>query len=428
MRTTFRSLASFNYRVWAAGALVSNIGTWMQRTAQDWIVLTQLTQHDATAVGIVMSLQFGPQFLLLPLTGYAADRLDRRRMLVLTQSVMGLLALGLGILTLAGVVHLWHVYLFAFLLGCTTAFDSPTRQSFVAELVGDEHLSNAVALNSTSFNAARLVGPAVAGVLIALIGSGWVFVLNAVSFAAVLGALAMLRPAQFHGRLTRAGKHSGLADGMRHVWGQPDLRAVLLMFFLIGTFGMNFPIYISTMAVSVFHVGAGEFGLLTSSMALGSVTGALLAAGREKPRMMLLAVASLAFGVALTIAAMMPSYRFFAVALFFVGLSTQTFTTTAHSAAQLWSDPFLRGRVIALVMAVSAGSTPLGAPLIGVLANTFGPRWAMVAGASSGFLAAVVGVLALARRRRMGRTRRDGLAGDVRKAASLDSQPGDRIP
>lgn len=399
IRTTFRSLASFNYRLWAAGALVSNIGTWMQRTAQDWIVLTQLTQHDATAVGIVMSLQFGPQFLLLPLTGYAADRLDRRRMLFLTQSAMGLLALGLGILTLTGAVHLWHVYLFAFLLGCTSAFDSPTRQSFVAELVGDAHLSNAVALNSTSFNAARLVGPAVAGVLIALIGSGWVFVLNAVSFAAVLGALAMLRPAEFHRRLARGGKRSGLADGMRHVWGRPDLRAVLVMFFLIGTFGMNFPIYISTMAVSVLHVGASEFGLLTSSMAAGSVTGALLAAGREKPRMMLLIAASLAFGVALTIAAMMPSYRLFAVALFFVGISIQTFTTTAHSAAQLWSDPFLRGRVIALVMAVSAGSTPLGAPLIGLIANAFGPRWSMVAGASSGFLAAVVGVLALARRR-----------------------------
>jgi MFS family permease len=291
-------------------------------------------------------------------------------------------------------VHLWHVYLFAFLLGCTTAFDSPTRQSFVSELVGDAHLSNAVALNSTSFNAGRLVGPAVAGVLIAMIGSGWVFVLNALSFAAVLAALAMLRPAEFHARLARAAKRSGVADGMRHVWGRPDLRTVLLMFFLIGTFGMNFPIYISTMAVSVFHVGASQFGVLTSSMAVGSVTGALLAAGREKPSMMLLTVASFAFAVALTIAAMMPDYRLFAIALFFVGLSTQTFTTTAHSAAQMWSDPFLRGRVIALVLAVSAGSTPLGAPLIGVVANTFGPRWSMLAGASSGLLAAIVGVLA----------------------------------
>ena len=400
MRSTFRSLVNFNYRLWAAGALLSNIGTWMQRTAQDWIVLTQLTQQDATAVGIVMSLQFGPQFLLLPFTGYAADRFNRRRMLVFTQSAMGLLALGLGILTLSGAVQLWQVYLFAFLLGCVSAFDSPTRQSFVAELVGDAHLSNAVALNSTSFNAARMIGPAAAGVLIAAVGSGWLFVLNAVSFGAVLAALALLRPAQFHPRVATGGKQRGLADGVRHVWGRPDLRAVLVMFFLIGTFGMNFPIYISAMAVSVFHVGAGAFGLLTSSMAVGSVTGALLSAGREKPRMALLLGAALAFGLTLATAAEMPSYRWFAVALFFVGLSTQTFTTTAHSAAQLWSDPSLRGRVIALVMAVSAGSTPLGAPLIGMIADTFGPRWSLVAGASSGFVAAVVGVVALTRQRR----------------------------
>jgi MFS family permease len=403
MRSTFRSLVNFNYRLWAAGALVSNVGTWMQRTAQDWIVLTQLTNQDATAVGIVMSLQFGPQFLLLPLTGYAADRLDRRRLLFFTQSAMGLLALGLGILTLTGTVHLWQVYLFAFLLGCVTAFDSPTRQSFVAELVGDAHLSNAVALNSTSFNAARMIGPAVAGLLIAVVGSGWVFVLNAASFGAVLVALALLRVAEFHPRLAAGGQRRGIADGMRHVWGRPDLRAVLVMFFLIGTFGMNFPIYISAMAVSVFQVGAGQFGLLTSAMAVGSVTGALLAAGRDKPRMTLLLGAALAFGLALTIAAAMPSYRLFALALFFVGLSTQTFTTTAHSAAQLWSDPSLRGRVIALVMAVSAGSTPLGAPLIGRIADTVGPRWSLVAGASSGFLAALVGLAALTRQRRRAR-------------------------
>lgn len=401
MRNTFRSLAGYNYRVWAAGALVSNVGTWMQRTAQDWIVLTQLTNHDATAVGIVMSLQFGPQFLLLPLTGYLADGVDRRRLLFITQAAMGLLALGLGLMTLLGVVQLWHVYLFAFLLGCATAFDSPTRQSFVAELVGDAHLSNAVALNSTSFNAARMIGPAVAGVLIAAVGSGWVFMLNALSFVAVLGALALLRPATFHPRVAgTVGQRLGVADGMRHVWGRPDLRAVLVMFFLIGAFGINFPIYISTMAVSVFHVGAGQFGLLTSSMAVGSVTGALMAAGREKPRMQLLLAAALAFGACLLIAAVMPSYRLFAVALFFVGLATQTFTTTAHSAAQLWSDPALRGRVIALVLAVSAGSTPLGAPLIGWVANMFGPRWSLVAGAASGFVAAVVAVYAMARQRR----------------------------
>jgi MFS family permease len=397
VRATFRSLVNYNYRVWAAGAMVSNIGTWMQRTAQDWIVLTQLTQEDATAVGIVMSLQFGPQFLLLPLTGYAADHIDRRRLLLFTQSAMGLLALGLGILTLSGTVQLWHVYVFAFLLGCTSAFDAPVRQSFVAELVGDAHLSNAVALNSTSFNAARLVGPAVAGLLIAAAGTGWVFVINAVSFAGVLAALMMLRPAEFHPRVDTGGKKRGLADGMRHVWQKPELRVVLVMFFLIGTFGINFPIYISTMSVTVFHVGAGKFGLLTSAMAMGSVTGALLAAGRDKPRMALLLGASLAFGIALMIAAAMPSYRWFAVTLFFVGLSTQTFTTTAMSAAQLWSEPALRGRVIALMLAVFAGGTPLGAPLMGAIANRAGPRWSLVAGAASGLIAALLGAASLAR-------------------------------
>ncbi|XWK49886.1 MFS transporter [Tunturiibacter empetritectus] len=200
MKGTFRSLNSFNYRVWTGGALISNVGTWMQRTAQDWIVLTQLTHHNATAVGVVMALQFGPQVLLLPLTGFAADHLDRRKLLIATQAAMGALALGLGILTVAGIIQLWHVYVFAFLLGCVTAFDSPTRQSFVSELVGEADLSNAVGLNSTSFNAARMIGPAIAGVLIAVVGSGWVFVINAASFVAVLCSLSLLRVGNFIAR------------------------------------------------------------------------------------------------------------------------------------------------------------------------------------------------------------------------------------
>ncbi|WP_425355192.1 MFS transporter [Ramlibacter agri] len=398
---TFRSLRGFNYRVWWGGALVSNIGTWMQRTAQDWIVLTELTHHDAAAVGIVMGLQFGPQFVLLPFTGYVADRFDKRKLLMATQSAQGLLALGLGLLTLAGWVHLWHVYVFALLLGCVSAFDAPARQTFVSQLVGDEHLSNAVALNSTSFNAARMIGPAVAGLMIAGVGTGVVFVLNALSFGAVLCSLRMLRPHEFHERASGPARRGGLVDGFRHAWEQPDLRTVLVMFFLIGTFGINFPIYISAMSVSVFHVGAGQFGLLTSAMAIGSVTGALLSAQREKPRMAWLLSGALAFGTALTAAAVMPSYALFAVALFFVGLSTQTFTTTAHGAAQLWSDPSLRGRVIAIVMAVSVGGTPLGAPLLGMIANHFGPRWSLVAGGASGFLALLVGLHGRARYSRL---------------------------
>ena len=191
--STFRSLRTYNYRLWAGGALVSNIGTWMQRTAQDWLVLTQLTDHNATAVGIVMALQFGPQVLLLPLTGFAADHFDRRKLLLATQGAMGVLALSLGLLTVSGLVQLWQVYIFAFLLGCVAAFDAPARQTFVSDLVNESELANAVALNSTSFNAARMIGPAVAGMLIAVVGTGWVFLINAVSYIAVIASLRLLR-------------------------------------------------------------------------------------------------------------------------------------------------------------------------------------------------------------------------------------------
>src|SRR5277367_544328 len=338
MKGTFRTLRGFNYRMWAGGALVSNVGTWMQRIAQDWLVLTQLTRHNATAVGVVMALQFGPQVLLLPLTGFAADHLDRRKLLFATQGAMGGLALGLGILTIAGLVQLWHVYLFAFLLGCVSAFDSPARQTFVSELVVEADLSNAVGLNSTSFNAARMIGPAIAGVLIAAVGSGWVFLINAASFAAVLCSLSLLRVDELH-RTDRALRTRGsLVEGFRYVWKRPDLKAVLLMLFLIGTFGLNFPIFISTMTVSVFHAGAGHYGLLTSLMAVGSVTGALLAAGREKPRIALLLAGAAIFGLGCALAAIMPNYWLFGLALVVIGAAAQTFTTTVNSTVQMSTE------------------------------------------------------------------------------------------
>ena len=398
---TFRSLNNFNYRLWAGGALVSNIGTWMQRTAQDWIVLTQLTHNNATAVGIVMALQFGPQALLLPLTGYAADHFDRRKLLIVTQAAMGALALGLGILTVAGVVQLWQVYLFALLLGCVTAFDAPARQTFVSELVEEHELSNAVALNSTSFNAARMIGPAVAGVLIAVIGAGWVFLLNAVSFAAVLASLCLLRQDELHLRARAAPVRGSLAAGFRYIWGRPDLKAILLMFFLIGTFGLNFPIFISTMSVSVFHAGAHQYGFLSSIMALGSVTGALLAARREKPRMAFLLAGAGIFGGGLVLAALMPSYGLFALALVLIGIAAQTFTTTANSMVQLTTEPAMRGRVMAILLALALGGTPLGAPVVGWVADTFGPRWALMVGAASGLVAAWVGIRYLRKHRAM---------------------------
>jgi MFS family permease len=389
---TFRSLRGFNYRTWAVGALVSNIGTWMQRTAQDWVVLTQLTHRNATAVGVVMALQFGPQVLLLPLTGFAADHLDRRKLLAATQAGMGALALGLGLLTLTGLVRLWHVYLFAFLLGCVSAFDAPARQTFVSDLVTEDDLSNAVALNSTSFNAARMIGPAIAGVLIAAVGSGWVFLLNAASFAAVLGALGALRVHELHPRDRARRTRGSLGEGLRYVWRRPDLRAVMIMLFLFGTFGLNFPIFIATMSVSVFHRGAGQFGLLTSIMAIGSVSGALLSARRAKPRRGFLVAGAAVFGLGLAAAALMPSYATFGLALIVIGASAQTFTTTANGTVQLSTEPAMRGRVMAIFLAIALGGTPIGAPIVGWVADRFGPRWALCVGAAAGMAAAFVGL------------------------------------
>jgi MFS family permease len=388
---TFRSLGSYNYRVWAGGAIISNVGTWMQRTAQDWLVLTQLTDKNATAVGVVMALQFGPQLLLLPLTGFAADRLDRRKLLIATQSGMGALALGLGLLTIADLVQLWHVYVFALLLGCVAAFDSPARQTFVSELVGETDLPNAVALNSTSFNAARMIGPAVAGVLISTVGTGWVFLINGVSFAAVIISLGFLRIGDLHLNAKAVATRGSLVEGFRYVWSRPDLKAVLLMLFLIGTFGLNFPIFISTMSVSVFDAGAHQYGLLTSTMAVGSVVGALLAARRETRRVGLLFAGAVIFGGGCMLAAVMPNIWLFGLALAVIGVSAQTFTTTANSTVQLSTEPTMRGRVMAIFLATVMGGTPIGAPIVGWVADTFGARWALGVGAAAGFAAAMVG-------------------------------------
>ena len=401
MTGAFRSLDRFNYRLWAGGALVSNVGTWMQRTAQDWLVLTQLTHRNATAVGVVMALQFGPQLLLLPFTGFAADHLDRRKLLLATQGAMGALALGLGILTLAGLVQLWHVYVFAFLLGCAAAFDAPARQTFVSELVGEGDLSNAVGLNSTSFNIARMIGPALAGALIATVGTGWVFLINAASFAAVIASLSFLRLGELH-RTSRAVRSPGsFAEGFRYIRKRPDLKTVLLMLFLIGTFGLNFPIFIATMSVTVFRAGAGQYGLLTSIMAIGSVAGALLAARRVKPRIAILFAAAALFGFGCALSAAMPNSWLFGAALIIVGLSAQTFTTTAISIVQLSTEPVMRGRVVAILLAVALGGTPVGAPIVGWVADRFGPRWAISVAAAAGFLAALAGFRYLVKSRRL---------------------------
>ncbi|WP_454917926.1 MFS transporter [Xanthobacter sediminis] len=407
----FRSLRNRNYRLWAAGALVSNIGTAIQRTAQDWRVLTQLTHRSAAAVGLVMAFQFGPQLLLLPRTGSAADRFNPRRLLMATQAAMGVLGLGLGALTLSGAVALWHVCAFAVLSGCAAAFDAPVRQTFVAELVGDEDLPNAVALNSTLFTGAQMVGPAAAGLMIAAVGTGWAFVVDGASFGAVLASLCLLRVHELHPNARAPRAKGSFVEGLRYVRGRPDLRTILLMLFLIGTFGMNFPIFTSTMAVTVFHMDARGFGLLSSILALGALCGALAAAARRKIGFGTLLGGSGVFGLGCALAALAPGYGLFAAALAVAGAALLTFGNATNALMQLTTDPVMRGRVMALRIAIAMGCTPIGAPLVGWVADAFGPRWAMGVGAASGFAATAAAAVFLTR-------------SPLRKAAPGPKEPG----
>lgn len=387
----FRSLRLFNYRIWFLGALVSNIGTWMQRTAQDWLVYDILTHQDAAAMGIVMALQLGPQLLLAPWAGLIADTYNRRKVLLFTQVAMALLGLGLGVLVLSGEAALWHVYAFALALGVVSAVDAPARQSFVSEVVGEADLPNAVALNSASFNAARMVGPAGAGLLTVAVGPGWVFLINTLTFAAMVLALLKMRSSELR-VLPKAGPGKGrIRAGLRYVRLRPDLMMVLLAVFIVGTFGLNFAVFIAAMARTEFGQDAGVFGILNSVMAIGSVCGALLSARRDKPRLRFVFGAAGAFGAACLVAASAPTLVWFAVSLIPVGLFALTLMTSANAYVQTTTAPVMRGRVMALYFAIFMGGTPLGAPLVGWVSNSFGPRWSLGVAAASGLITAVIG-------------------------------------
>lgn len=386
----FRSLAHPNYRIWFIGGFISNIGAWMQITAQNWVVLTELTRNDALAVGITMALQFAPGLLLVPVVGLITDRFDRRRVLLITQSSLMALALGLGALLVFGHAQLWHLYVFAALLGVVNALDTPARQAFASDLIPAADTANAVALNAASFNAARMIGPAVAGLLIVVVGSGWVFIVNALTFAAVLIALGMLR-GRHQPRIRAPRERGAFTAGFRYVWGRPDLMIVFLIVFLIAAFGMNFPIFSSTMAVE-FGRGAGEYGLLNSIIAIGSLTGALLSARRERARIRIVMLSAAGFAASATLSAVMPTFELFAVSTVLLGFTIVTMLTTANGYVQTTTDPALRGRVLALYFAVIAGGTPIGAPIVGAVANSWGPRWGLGVAAIAGGIAALIGL------------------------------------
>ena len=418
---TFRSLRVFNYRVWFIGALISNVGAWMQSTALQWVVLTQLTDNDAGAMGITMGLQFAPPLLLVSVTGLVADRFDRRKLLMITQSVMLLLGAVMGVLLLSDVMTLPMMYGFAFSLGLVQAFDNPARQAFVSDMVSRENASNAVALNAASFNMARMLGPAAAGIVVVAIGTGWVFFANSITFIAMLIALAMMRPAELVPRVRQKGPER-LADGFRYVTRRPDLIVTFIMVFLLSAFGMNLPIFTSTMAVE-FGRDADGFGMLSSVVAIGSLAGALLAARRDRPRLSV-AIGGLAmFAVASTISAFMQSYWLYAIMLVFVGFSTVTVMTTANGHVQTTTDPSLRGRVMALYLAVLMGGTPIGAPIVGWVAHAYGPRWAIILGAIAGLIAFAVGAIWVLRSGRIHRSTRRRFALTLDRTAAIPVIP-----
>jgi MFS family permease len=388
----FSSLRIRNYRYFFAGQIVSNTGSWMQRIAQDWLVLS-LT-HSPLAVGITTAMQFLPTLLLGLFGGVLADRMPKRRLLIATQGAMGGLAAGLAALTVTGLVTEYWVYAFALLLGLVTVVDTPTRQAFVSEMVGPKDLSNAVSLNAANFQTARLVGPAVAGLLIAAVGSGWAFALNALSFAAVIAGLLAMRPGELR-TVERIPREKGqLREGLRYVKGRPDLMWPLVMAGFIGTFGFNFPTLLSGLAYDTFHVGPGQYGLLNTAMALGSLAGALYAARRGNPRLRWLTGAAVAFGLLEAAGAVAPGYWTFAALLTLIGVFGLTFNTAVNSYIQLATDPEMRGRVMGLLVLVFTGGTPVGAPLVGWVTDAYGARVGLLAcGAVSALAATAVGLV-----------------------------------
>ncbi|MGO1393514.1 MFS transporter [Agrococcus casei] len=403
----FRSLTLYNYRAWFFGALISNIGAWMQSTALAWIVLTVLTENDAGAVGINMALQFGPQLLLVPISGLIADKFDRRKILLMTQTSLGLLAVALAAITVTGVVELWMVQIFAFAFGVTQAIDAPARQAFVSQLVGRKFLPNAVALNSASFHGARLIGPAVAGVSIAIVGPGWVFALNALTFAAMIIALLAMRTDELEPSPRGAKGFGDIVQGLKYVRRRDDILIVMLMAVLLGTFGLNFQIFISTMTLE-FDADAEVFGVLSSAMAVGSVTGALLSARSERPKYSVIIGGIGLFAVGIAAAAWAPNLILFAVTLAVVGFFAQMFMTNANSMVQLSTAPEMRGRVMALYSAVFMGGTPIGAPLVGYVANELGARWGVMVASIATVIGFAFGLIWWIKARRAERMTRTG--------------------
>lgn len=390
---TFSALAIRNYRLWFIGQGISLSGTWMQTVAQGLLVL-QLT-GSGTALGLVTALQALPVLLLGPWGGVIADRYPKRSILYITQSVSGVLGLTLGALVATGAVRLWMVYLIAFCLGLVKTVDNPTRQSFVLEMVGKDALVNAVSLNSTEVNLARVIGPTLAGVLIATVGLALCFIINGLSFLAVLAVLLAMRSSEL-GPAPRAARAPGqIREGLRYVWSSPPMRTTLLMMAVIGVFTYEFTVSLPLFAEVTFGGGAAAYAAMTAAMGLGAVAGGLYTASRNSGSAARLPRAACCFGLAVLITSLAPSVPLAIVALLAVGFFSISFTSLGNATLQLASAPEMRGRVMALWSMAFLGSTPIGGPLIGAIGEYAGPRWALALGGVAAIAAAGMGMLAL---------------------------------
>ncbi|MDQ6789850.1 MAG: MFS transporter [Candidatus Dormibacteraeota bacterium] len=415
---TFDSLRIRNYRLYFVGQVVSVSGSWMQRVAQAWLVYH--LSGSGLALGVVTGLQFLPVLVAGAWGGVLADRFDKRRLLLLTQTAMGLLALALGLLTISGLVQLWMVYLLALALGVVTASDNPARQAFVMELVGRSHVMNAVSLNSAVFTLARIVGPAVAGLLINAVGTGWCFLVNALSFGGVLVALAAMRRQELLPWEPSDRSRGGVLEGLRYAWSSLDLRVPLLLMAVVGTLALNFSVILPLMASQTFHGDAGTYGLLFSTLGVGSLLGALITAGRREPSRRLLLLSLLAFGLFMLAAAVAPSLWLELAMLVPLGVAAVIFQATSNSTLQVNTDPALRGRVMALYSVVFMGTTPIGAPIVGLVSQAAGPRAGLALGGAAVLLTVAAFGLWSARRARRGEGQlpaededRAGIAGPV---------------
>ncbi len=395
---TFRSLRVRNFRFYFFGQIISVSGTWMQAVAQAWLVL-HIT-GSPVALGGVTALQFLPLLLFGAFGGVIADRVNKRALLFVTQATAGILALVLGLLVATGAVRLWMIYLMAGMLGCVNVVDNPTRQSFVLEMVGPDNLTNAVSLNSVVMNSARIVGPTFAGVLISTVGLSLCFLINAGSYLAVIGALALMRRRELH-EPTRVARAKGqLREGLRYVWSTPGLRIPLLMMVLIGTLAYEFQVSLAVLAKSTFHGGAGTYGAMFALMSAGAVVGGLFVAGRKRaPTTRTLVGAAVAFGVLILAVAASPVLGVAMAFLPPMGAASIAFVAMANSTLQLRSEPTMRGRVMALYAVAFLGSTPVGAPIIGWVAETAGGRAGLAVGGVAALVAGALAALALSRRR-----------------------------